>query len=501
MKKIFSLLLLLSLVLPLAACGSALPEETGTAPAVTQTAAGETETVPAETAGPHDPTGFSVGFSRKVANPTMSVPLAGLGRTSMRMSKNKLDDITLTAVAVSDGENRALIITQDVIRCDDTLTETARKQIEKVTGVPYDNIFIAATHTHSSVDVSSSESSVPLWKTVYYKQLKAACQEALADLDHAEVEIGRIDTENLTYVRRYFLKDGRMMGNLITDVATADNPIVAPETDPDPELQIIRFKRSNQKDVVIANFQAHTTITSGYTEYNISADYVYSFRRAVERDAGVNCAYFLGASGNLNPSSKLEGDKNYYDYIQYGEKLAEYAMEVLNGEMEPVGTGTIFVTNREPVCRCDHSRDSEVGNAKLVNAAWTAGNDALAKELCAQYGFGSAYAAGSVISKASRGETETMLICALSFGDIAFVTAGYEMFSTTQQEIKAASPFRMTFVLSCSQEAHGYMPSYQSYLNGRYERDQCRYELGTAEQLRDEFIGMLNELNELKNAG
>ena len=117
-----------------------------------------------------------------------------------------------------------------------------------------------------------------------------------------------------------------------------------------------------------------------------------------------------------------------------------------------------------------------------------------AKSLCAQYGISSPYAAGTILSSQKYKDTYEIPCCAVSFGDVSFVTAAYEMFSTAQLAVKAGTPFKMTFVLTCSQEAHGYMPTEDAFPHGGYEVDTTHYVQGTAEALRDTYLDMLNTL-------
>ena len=96
MKKCFALILVLAFVLPLAACGGgALPTQTAVT-AGTQATGEETATATATTedAGPHDPTGFAVGFSRKIITPTSPTPMAGYGNNMTRVYKRVLDEKT-----------------------------------------------------------------------------------------------------------------------------------------------------------------------------------------------------------------------------------------------------------------------------------------------------------------------------------------------------------------------------------------------------------------------
>ena len=80
-------------------------------------------------------------------------------------------------------------------------------------------------------------------------------------------------------------------------------------------------------------------------------------------------------------------------------------------------------------------------------------------------------------------------------GDIAFAAAPYEMFDTSGQLIKDASPFRMTFVITCTNESgYGYMPSRLAFAHGGYSVDTCRFYPGIAEDLAQSHIELLESM-------
>ena len=90
-------------------------------------------------------------------------------------------------------------------------------------------------------------------------------------------------------------------------------------------------------------------------------------------------------------------------------------------------------------------------------------------------------------------------IFAISLGDVAFVTAPYEMFCESGKEIKAGSPFKTTFVATCANNALSYMPTKATFhYTGEmaYEVSCTKFAEGTAELLVTEYIGMLNQLFE-----
>jgi hypothetical protein len=85
-------------------------------------------------------------------------------------------------------------------------------------------------------------------------------------------------------------------------------------------------------------------------------------------------------------------------------------------------------------------------------------------------------------------------IYAISLGDVAFVTVPFEMFDTNGMQIKKGSPFTTTFVLTCANNNLSYLPSDLAFQRGGYAVDVTLFQRGTAEELVDSYLGMLNTL-------
>jgi len=68
------------------------------------------------------------------------------------------------------------------------------------------------------------------------------------------------------------------------------------------------------------------------------------------------------------------------------------------------------------------------------------------------------------------------------------------VFNEIGRAIKAASPFKHTFVITHCNGGAGYLPTRQSYPQGGYEVLSSPFAPGAAEQVIQEAVGMLREL-------
>ena len=92
-------------------------------------------------------TGLQAGWGRVNITPTYAVPMGGYND---RVSSGYRDYLYMTCIALSDGVETILVYTMDMIHANTgSFGEDLRLSINAATGIPYDRIFLGATHTHS----------------------------------------------------------------------------------------------------------------------------------------------------------------------------------------------------------------------------------------------------------------------------------------------------------------------------------------------------------------
>ena len=438
MKKIISLALCVIMVLGLVACGGG---------SGVKLAEGQ----------------ILAGFGRVELKAPDGVDLVGYGGNGTPPTKKNgmLDPVYGTCVALTDADgNTALIFTVDTLYTTQSEVNLVREAITAKTGVPGTNVVIGATHTHGSAGYNSF--------TNYVNEMARAAAEAIADQAPATVLAGSTQIEDMNYVRHYYTQNGVVVGDNFAAAVSADNPRVSQTTDPDKEMQLLRFVRNDEtkKDILMVNWQAHGKLgTTAETEFGmanrpyISADYVGWCRMYVEKNSDLLFAYYLGAAGNLNPLGKTKEElaTSPLKVQDYGSLLGEKVVAAAD-TLTTVPAGKVSVHQQMfPVVR------TEEGVAN--NAA-----------------------------------TE-MELTAIRVGEkIGFATVPFEVFDTNGMEIKDQSTCDTTFVLSCaSMPRHEYIPStyvwdYNTGDQVAYELTSCKHERGTAEKVAAELANMLNAL-------
>jgi hypothetical protein len=356
----------------------------------------------------------------------------------------------LTCTAVSDGENVALFFSTDNLYVSEDLLNQVVKLVEKIYPVAKENIIMNATHTHSSVPVYyTGFTGETAYRQKYYAAVRKVVEDALRDLEEAEIYIGSANTENLNYVRRYVSKiDGSYLGKNLPGGHTTAN--TAHETEADTLMQVVKFDRKTKQDVVLCNWQCHVTGPGSESGTEVSADWVGAFRKNIEEKAGVLFSFHQGAAGNLAASSGLSDEPSNKDWLEHGKKLCDVALSAMEN-MKKVNSGKV--------------------QAIMQNHTATYNTD-----------------------YKPEGGTFDFLISGISIGDVAFAAAPYEMHDTNGIQLRSASPFEMTFVCAYSNGNNGYMASSAAFEHGGYEVSSTRFVRGTGENVVRELSGILNTL-------
>ena len=83
---------------------------------------------------------MKAGFARLDMTPPLGTPLAGY--YSQRLAEDVLDPLSLNAIALSDGETTAVLITADMLGIRRAYTDEIRDLVAKRLGIPANCIML-----------------------------------------------------------------------------------------------------------------------------------------------------------------------------------------------------------------------------------------------------------------------------------------------------------------------------------------------------------------------
>lgn len=472
MKKIITLLLVLTLIVGLCACGSNGGKE-----------------------------GMQAGFARASIIPKTQVHLDG-STVEDRPAGDAIDDITATCIAISNGKDTLLLYTMDLVHIQ---SETYKVQdyISEATGIAVENIILNATHTHSAPAVNYK--SAADYRQQLYETCTTLAQEAIADMSATEIYYSSAQTENLCFVRHYITTKGENYGTH-QSVKRIGASLEKHAYDANKTMQVIKFARAaeDKQDIVLMNLGAHPNyVSQNATRLNISADWPGYARTYVEENTDMLCAFFISTAGDQQGSSSViatnhDGIKGY---INIGNDAGKACVDILNGEMTKAEGTKIQVAVKDFTAPSNKENigDPElIAEANKVMEAHESGDAVITQNAVIKSPFESYYHAKAQIERAKAPDTRSMTIQALTAGGISMIFAPYEMMGEQGTYIMENSPYGMTFVVTCSENPSGspmrYMANINAMDNNYYEGIQMQFERGTAEKLADIYVEMLTGL-------
>ena len=441
-----------------------------------------------------DVTKIRVGYGRRDITPEMPVNMGGYGNPDKRISKNVLDPLKATCVAVTDAENKtALLFGIDAIASVKSFGDEVRKRVQEKFGIAPECVSISATHSHSTPSLGADYISVEHPHGIkVLDNMVAAAEDALADQAEAQILVGNGQANGLNFVRHYAQTNGEYYGSNFGSKKLA--PTIGHAEPADQEFQLIQFVREEKPNILMVNWQAHPCSTGGIQKYNISADYVGTIRRYLEEQTGMHFIYFQGACGNLTTSSSIKGEHIEQDRDIIGIAVAKKILPAIEG-MYPVNGGLIKTAAMEFEYPVNHTEDHMVPAAEEVRKVWMETRDRpRCNAMAVERGMRSVYHANGIINKSKLGESASLPISVLSIGDIAFACAPYEMFSQNGVEIKTQSPFAKTMVLGYTNGTHGYLPTRKAFEYRCYEANTTKFAPGIGEGLSGAFVELLKKL-------
>ncbi len=414
---------------------------------------------------------LKAGFARVDMTPPFGTPLAGY--YEMRNADGVLDPVYLNALALGDDENKIVIITADVLIIRMDVCDMLREMIAERTGVPADHILINSLHPHTSLRIGgkagpgSSVVTDQLYLDVLYRKFCDVAQMAVNDMADATYGTAvQHAVADISFVRRYFLKDGRLKTNPGGhEPAEIDRPAARSDND----VRLVLFKREEKKDIALVNFATHPDVIGGT---KISADWPGFVRRFVEvehKDA--HCIFMNGFQGDTNhinfmiPKEERFPNGKRYLHAEYMGRVVADTVNLIWDKTETQEADGIFGEVRYIFNKCSTRGEEHYAECKAFNDRYRAGDYSVKQT-----------ESGIVLAEACRIAAipeqpvyHKIPITVLGMGKIAFFGLGGEPFTEYGYIAREANPDKFVLTATCGNGGEGYLPSQQAFEQGGYE--------------------------------
>ena len=448
---------------------------------------------------------FSVGYAQVNINPKLGVGISGY--YVPRFAKGFLDDLQASCLALSLKGNTILLMNVDNLGIDLDISVGYRQAISAATGVPFENLFLSASHSHTApllenktffpADIEDVEEYVHFLGT----RLVDLAQLAIQDLKPGKMGycVGHAP-DRIAYIRRYKMKDGSTMTCPPIDDPNIDHPIGTL----DQRVNVLRFDREGGDSIVLVNYGVHCDTIGGEL---LSADFPAWLRSTVEKALdGVKCIFFAGAQGdvgstNVHPSG---GDMNdteiSFDNEMKSPGMARFVGRALAGTVLQVYDKVTYV---------EVDRLSALHKAAKIPSNMPAPEDLpLAHKYRDLHDAGredeipyTAMELTTVVAEALRmcklengPEFFELGLTAVQIGPVAMVGFPGEPFTDIGVAVKEAPGWEMILPCALTNGNEGYFPMKSAYDEGGYESRTSRYRSGVAELLAENAKELLVQL-------
>ena len=412
-----------------------------------------------------------------------------------RLNTGVRDPLTAKALVFSQGKVRAALVFCDLIGIGPGLCRAARTKITAKTGIPFENIAIAATHSHTGplyfgalrehfhTGAVARQGKDPHEDIDYSAWAAGKIAEAVirAAQGAAPVKIrhGVANEKRLSFNRRFHMKTGGGRfnpGQLNPAIVRTAGPI-------DPGVGIVEFLPGGggpRASLVV--FALHLD-TVGGTEY--SADYPGYLSDELRRAFGKEYTSFFGAGAC--------GDINHIDVTVKGRRSSGEIGKLLAGtvrggiaKLDGVKKPSLAVRRTEVEVPLQRYSKAEIEKARQDMELLGTNKLPFLRQV-------KAYKIMAL--QLRKAATIALEVQAFRLSpELAIVTLPGEVFVELGLAIKNGSPFRNTLVIELVNDAPGYIPTRKAFIEGSYETVNSRVQSGGGEAMVEAAIGLLKDL-------
>ncbi len=394
------------------------------------------------------------------------------------------------------GDQPVCIISCDVIALTRDLADEAAHAIAEACQLPFDNILIAATHTHhapATVTVHGYQRNEEFCRRVVAAAV-AAATEARAKIDAAVNEPNSLEAELLYSLgqehtvgqnSRWHMLDGQIAW-------TGHSPTqeVRPSGPHDVDLPLIALRRPLGRPAVeetqplVAALFSHGTHNIGTRDTQVavrSPGFLGLAAQELEKTQGAPFLFLAGAFGSSHRPERVAA----YEAVTRVVNAADEAL----GRLQPALVGPIACLKRPFTCHHRHFGDAESAtNVRRWCERW------FDEKTAAIYD--RVFTEMRQAMAARAGEPFETWLQVIRLGEVAVVGIPGELFASLGLEIRRRSPFRHTIVVGLANDWVGYLPDRRAYELGGYQTwvgTHSQVEPGTGEAMVEAVLELLAE--------
>ncbi len=428
---------------------------------------------------------LELGVARGIITPKIGALLYGY--SSQPHSTAVHDDLTVTAYAFSYNEKRLLYINATICVYRSDIADELRKMISEKYNIPYGNIVLGTTHTHSGPSVAGMHSAWGSFDTEYYEEiLKPVLFDTISEA-YENVEPVTMATafgESDIGINRRMWREGTnemWLGQCPWGVLNK-------------KMTILSFK--TEDGAVKANlvcYGAHGTSAGASTL--VTRDWSGYMVDALEEKTGGLTSFVLGPEGDVAPRKMIGKEGCIEETEALGKYAAEDALRIFGnlGEYKDV---TMDVKQKTIKVALLPRVSKEEARAKMaeLKAGVMYNMQQLQYENCEK--IIKSYEDGYVDKEYDEFEQVVFRL-----GNVAFSTFAFEIFGEIGLRIEYAVKDLNVVNMVCTNGQNGYFPTQSQIAIGGYEITQfknCGIQVYADDADYSAIVSTVENINELE---
>ena len=451
------------------------------------------------------PKAFRAGAAASNITPPLGGGIVGNWRSPAATHVN--DELHARCLVLDDGGTRIGFVIVDSVGVTRPVFDHAKRVLKKETGLPPENLLMAATHTHSSVSARGSDRFdynpvLDEYQSFLVSRIVDGVKRAINNLEPARIGWGGGDEPRHVSNRRWHMKAGFNLSNPFggQDKVRMNPPrgkmLDRPAGPTDPEVSIVSVQAKDGRPIaLLANYSLH--YVGGVPKGHLSADYFGMFADRIQQllgadrksppfvgimsngtSADINNIDFTGTRPRRQPYEQIRIVANdvadaafkavkeikHKDWVPLGAAAKELKLLVRRPSQPLVDRANRILAS--PKAKDPNTTDKEVIYAKRT-------------------------------LKLAKFEPSTeVFIQALRIGDLGIASMPFEVFAEIGLDIKEHSPFQDSFTIELANGTFGYLPTPEQHRLGGYETwlGTCWVEIQASEKITRTVLDLFQEL-------
>jgi hypothetical protein len=450
---------------------------------------------------------FRAGAAASNITPPLDEPI--VGGWNSPPAEHVHDELYARCLLLDDGRTKLAIILVDSVGVAREVFDTAKQSIRDKTGIPVENMLMAATHTHSSISARASnkvKANGPLsdYQSFVARRISDGVRRALSNLEPAKIGWGRAREPTQVFNRRYFMKPGTPTPNPFggTDRVVMNpgrgNPNIDRAAGPtDPEIAFLSVQSVDGRPIaLLANYSLHyvgpsagRVISADY--FGVFADRIQELLNADRLDPPFVGIMSNGTSGDINNIDWLKKPSRRWPPYAKMRQVADLVAQAVHRAHEQAE-----FYDWVPLDACQQELTLAIRKPTTEQLAYA--RQILAKpEDAPKHHRRERVYAKRVLNLADALEQRPVPLQVMRIGELGICAIPFEVFVEIGLELKRESPMGQTFMISHANGSYGYLPTVRQHELGGYETwlGTSNVEVQAAPKIVDAMLSMLRDLH------